>query len=244
MIVGCPKEIKPQEGRVGLLPAGAAELVRNKHKVIIQKGAGELAGAPDAAYSAAGAELVEGAAEVFARADFVVKVKEPQREEYLLLRAGQVVFCCFHFARSRSLTQAMLQCEAVCLAYETVEELLLLQPKSEVAGRLAVFEGLHHDLLRLRAIVSLQPPFPGLLLLLLLLLLLAVRVCCCAAFVRRLQLRKPQQQPQQQQQQQQQQRPPAANSALLLCCSSRLVSPEPSEAQQTLPVPFASKLAR
>lgn len=74
MIVGCPKEVKPQEGRVGLLPAGAAELVRNKHKVLIQKGAGELAGAPDEQYSLAGAELVETAAEVFARADLIVKV--------------------------------------------------------------------------------------------------------------------------------------------------------------------------
>ncbi|KAL8442121.1 hypothetical protein Emag_006626 [Eimeria magna] len=147
MIVGCPKEIKPQEGRVGLLPSGVAELVRHKHTVVIQSGAGATAGAPDAAYVAAGAQVVDSAEEVYKMADLIVKVKEPLPEEYKLVRRGQIVFTYFHFAASRQLTEAMMEAGCVCIAYETVEgegnRLVLLEPMSEVAGRMAVQKGMH-----------------------------------------------------------------------------------------------------
>ncbi|CDJ58089.1 alanine dehydrogenase, putative, partial [Eimeria maxima] len=147
MIVGCPKEIKPQEGRVGLLPADVAELVRFKHTVLIQKNAGLAAGATDEQYRAVGAQIIEHAEEIFARSDLIVKVKEPLPSEFVHIRSGQVVFTYFHFASSRQLTEAMLQCEAVCIAYEGVEDsagrLPLLEPMSEVAGHMAVQEGMH-----------------------------------------------------------------------------------------------------
>ncbi|OEH75726.1 uncharacterized protein LOC34619778 [Cyclospora cayetanensis] len=148
MIVGCPKEAKPQEGRVGLLPWGVAELVRNGHTVLIQKGAGLAAGAADAQYVQAGAEIVDSPREIFGRADMIVKVKEPMPEEFIYFRSGQIVFTYFHFAASRQLTEAMIQTQAVCIAYETVEEagsvLALLEPMSEVAGRMAIQEGMHY----------------------------------------------------------------------------------------------------
>ncbi|KAL8270641.1 hypothetical protein Esti_005462 [Eimeria stiedai] len=147
MIIGCPKEIKPQEGRVGLLPSGVAELVRHKHTVVVQSGAGAKARAPDAAYIAAGAQVVNSAEEVYKMADMIVKVKEPLPEEYKLVRRGQVVFAYFHFAASRQLTEAMMEAGCVCIAYETVEgegnRLVLLEPMSEVAGRMAIQKGMH-----------------------------------------------------------------------------------------------------
>jgi alanine dehydrogenase len=145
MIVGVPKEIKRDEYRVAMLPVGAEELVRAGHQVLIEAGAGTGSGLPDQAYREAGAELVGGAQEVYARAQLLVKVKEPQPAEYAYLRAGQVVFTYFHFAASRELTEAMVHSGATCVAYETLRDdqgrLPLLTPMSEVAGRMSIQEG-------------------------------------------------------------------------------------------------------
>ncbi len=145
MIVGVPKEIKRDEYRVAMLPVGVEELVRAGHQVLIEQGAGLGSGLADHAYLEVGAELVSSAAEVYGRAELVVKVKEPQPEEYALLQAGQAVFTYFHFAANRSLTEAMLTRGVTCIAYETLRDergrLPLLTPMSEVAGRMSIQEG-------------------------------------------------------------------------------------------------------
>jgi alanine dehydrogenase len=142
MIVGTPKEIKNHEHRVGLTPASVRELTAAGQRVLVQAGAGAGAGMDDAQYRAAGAELVDSAAELFARADLVVKVKEPQAQECALLRPGQILFTYLHLAPDRAQTEALLASGAVCIAYETVTGpgggLPLLAPMSEVAGRMSV----------------------------------------------------------------------------------------------------------
>jgi alanine dehydrogenase len=141
MLIGCPTEIKPQEYRVGLTPAAAQEVVGAGHPVIVQAGAGLGAGFDDDAYRAAGAEVVDTAAEIFARADLVIKVKEPQAGERAMLRAGQVLFTYLHLAPDPDQTRDLIASGATCIAYETVTDraggLPLLAPMSEVAGRLA-----------------------------------------------------------------------------------------------------------
>lgn len=145
MIVGVPSEIKTDEYRVSMLPVGVAELTQAGHTVLVQAGAGLGSGLPDHDYLRAGAELVTSANDVFAKADLIVKVKEPQPSEYGLIRSGQLVFTFFHFAADNSLTQAMLDSGATCLAYETLRnasgQLPLLTPMSEVAGRMSIQEG-------------------------------------------------------------------------------------------------------
>jgi alanine dehydrogenase len=145
MIIGVPKEVKLDEYRVAMLPVGAEELAHLGHTVLIEKGAGLGSGLSDAAYQEAGAELVEQAAEIFQRADLVVKVKEPQPFEWPLLHPGQIIFTYFHFAADRKLTEAMLASGVTCVAYETLRDdqgrLPLLTPMSEVAGRMSIQEG-------------------------------------------------------------------------------------------------------
>ncbi len=145
MIVGIPKEIKNNEYRVSLTPAGAMELVRRGHTVYVQSGAGVNSGFADAAYQAVGAKLLPTIEEVYATAEMIIKVKEPIEPEYKLVRPGQLLFTYFHFASSEALTRAMIESGAVCCAYETVERddrsLPLLIPMSEVAGRMATQEG-------------------------------------------------------------------------------------------------------
>jgi alanine dehydrogenase len=145
MIVGVPKEIKADEHRVALVPAGAEELVVRKHEVWMEAGAGLGSGFTDDDYRAAGARIAESAADVYRRAEMILKVKEPLPSEYKLLREGQIVFTYFHFAASEELTRAVLDSRCVAIAYETVElpsrELPLLTPMSEVAGRMAIQEG-------------------------------------------------------------------------------------------------------
>lgn len=145
MIIGVPKEIKNNENRVAVTPAGVKELVRHGHKVCVQASAGAGSGFADADYAAAGAEMLPTIADVYSVADMIVKVKEPIKEEYPLVRKNQVVFTYFHFACDRELTDAMLASGAVCIAYETVRKadgtLPLLVPMSEVAGRMSVQEG-------------------------------------------------------------------------------------------------------
>ncbi len=145
MIVGLLKEIKPDENRVSLLPAGVELLVAHGHKVIVEKNAGLGSGFPDELYKKAGAKIIQSAAEVYAGADMIMKVKEPIRPEYKLIRKNQILFTYFHFAASKELTDAMVKSNAICLAYETVQKtdglLPLLVPMSEVAGRMAPQEG-------------------------------------------------------------------------------------------------------
>jgi len=145
MIVGVPKEIKPNENRVALTPAGALELTRRGHRVIIQKGAGKNSGLTDEDYVQSGAELADTLEEVYAKAEMIVKVKEPIEPEYALIKDHHTIFTFFHFASDRRLTQAMIQSGAVCISYETVQledgSLPLLVPMSEVAGRMAIQEG-------------------------------------------------------------------------------------------------------
>lgn len=145
MIIGVPREIKPNENRIALTPGGAELLCHNGHTVIIEQNAGIGSGFPDELYIKAGATMIPTAAEVFAKADMIMKVKEPIAQEYSLIREGQVLFTYFHFAASRQLTEAMMKAKAVCIAYETVmksdNSLPLLIPMSEVAGRMAPQEG-------------------------------------------------------------------------------------------------------
>ena len=141
MKIGCPKEIKPQEFRVGLTPNAAREAVAHGHEVIVETGAGAGAGFPDADYTAAGARIVDTAEEVFALADMIVKVKEPQAGERRMLREGQLLFAYLHLAPDPDQTHDLIASGATCIAYETVTDaqggLPLLAPMSEVAGRLA-----------------------------------------------------------------------------------------------------------
>lgn len=144
MTIGVPREIKQQEHRVALLPSAAYQLSRRGHRVVVERGAGMGAGFPDTDYEAAGATLVSAHADVFAQADLVVKVKEPLPSEYELLRPGQVLFTYLHLAASASLTTALVKSGATCVAYETVEvnrRLPLLEPMSEIAGRMSVLVG-------------------------------------------------------------------------------------------------------
>jgi alanine dehydrogenase len=144
MIIGVPKEIKEQEFRVGLLPSAAYQLVQRGHRVIVECGAGIGAGYPDADYARAGAELVSDHAAPFVQGELVVKVKEPQPAECGLLRRGQMLFTYLHLAADRTLTEALLKSGVSGLAYETVEvnrRLPLLEPMSEIAGRMSVFVG-------------------------------------------------------------------------------------------------------
>ncbi|MBI4181699.1 MAG: alanine dehydrogenase [Candidatus Aenigmarchaeota archaeon] len=146
MLIGCVREIKGGENRVGLTPAGAAALAGKGHEVLVEKGAGAKSGFPDQEYERAGARILP-AAEVFASADLIVKVKEPQPAEFPLFREGQVLFTYLHLAPERSLTQFLLERKIAGIAYETVEdqgELPLLTPMSEVAGRMAVQVGAHY----------------------------------------------------------------------------------------------------
>jgi len=145
MIVGVPKEIKKDEYRVGLLPVGAQLLTKDGHTVLIEKDAGSASGFDDQRYALSGAEIVATAEEIYRRADLIVKVKEPQPPEIARLRAGQVMFCYFHFAASRDLTAACLNTGITAVAYETLKDpqgrLPLLTPMSEIAGRMSIQEG-------------------------------------------------------------------------------------------------------
>ena len=145
MKIGIPKEIKNNENRVGMTPAGVAELVRHGHEVFVQKTAGEGSGFADTDYVAAGATMLPKIEDVYAIAEMIVKVKEPIEPEYPLVRKGQLLFTYFHFACDKALTEAMIKSGSVCLAYETVQTaegaLPLLIPMSEVAGRMATING-------------------------------------------------------------------------------------------------------
>ena len=145
MIIGIPKEIKNNENRVALTPAGAAELVKKGNKVYVQSTAGNGSGFADLEYVNAGAVVVPELTDVYAIAEMIIKVKEPIESEYDLICEGQLVYTYFHFASSEPLTKAMIRRKAVCLAYETVEledrSLPLLIPMSEVAGRMSIHEG-------------------------------------------------------------------------------------------------------
>src|SRR3954447_21371407 len=145
MRVGVPREIKSDEYRVGMMPVGAEALVKRGHEVLVEAGAGAPSGFPDEAYAAAGAKLVASHEEVFARADMIVKVKEPQPPEIRLFHRGQVVFTYFHFAADRALTQGCIDSGIVAIAYETIKDrkgqLPLLTPMSEVAGKMSIQEG-------------------------------------------------------------------------------------------------------
>jgi alanine dehydrogenase len=144
MIIGIPKEIKEQEQRVALLPSAAGQLTRRGHSVVVQKNAGIGSGYPDDDYVKAGAEIVDQAKEVFARADMIVKVKEPLEAEFPLLRKGQILFTYLHLAASKSLTEALLKSGVTAIAYETIQvdhRLPLLEPMSEIAGRMSVVMG-------------------------------------------------------------------------------------------------------
>jgi alanine dehydrogenase len=143
-IIGVPKEIKEEEYRVAIVPAGVEALVKANHTVIVQRGAGVGSGISDKEYKEAGAKIVPSAKDVYKNADIIVKVKEPLPEEYDLLKESQIVFTFFHFAASLKLTKAMLDKKIIGIAYETLEEnntLPLLTPMSEIAGRMAVQEG-------------------------------------------------------------------------------------------------------
>jgi alanine dehydrogenase len=147
MLVGVPREIKTHEYRVGLTAGGVRELVHHGHAVIIEREAGAGAGIDDAAYRAAGAEIVDSAQEVFTRADMIVKVKEPQPEECRMLKPGQVLFTYLHLAADRKQARLLRESGCVAIAYETVTDdrggLPLLAPMSEVAGRMAIQAGAH-----------------------------------------------------------------------------------------------------
>ncbi len=144
MIIGIPREIKASEHRVGLLPSGAYQLIQRGHRVVVEKDAGAGSFYLDEDYVEAGAELVDSPAEVFGQADLIVKVKEPQPEETALLRPGQLLFTYLHLAPARELTEAIVASEATAIAFETVDlngRLPLLEPMSEIAGRMSVLVG-------------------------------------------------------------------------------------------------------
>ncbi len=145
MIIGIPKEVKSSEDRVALTPAGTLELTKRGHSVFIQSTAGEDSGFRDQDYVLAGGQILQTADEIWAKAEMIMKVKEPIAEEYTKCRNNQLIFTYFHFASSRPLTDAMIKSGAICLAYETVEtkdrQLPLLIPMSEVAGRMAIQQG-------------------------------------------------------------------------------------------------------
>jgi alanine dehydrogenase len=148
MLIGLPKEIKNHEYRVGLTPASVRELTTHGHQVLVQTGAGAAIGLSDEQYLAAGAKLAANAKDVFARADMIVKVKEPQPQECVMLRPGQILYTYLHLAPDPEQTGALIKSGAVCIAYETITGpgggLPLLAPMSEVAGRMAVQAGAAH----------------------------------------------------------------------------------------------------
>src|SRR6185503_674723 len=144
MIIGVPKEIKEQEHRVALLPSAAYQLIKRGHKVVVERNAGAGAGYPDSEYEEAGATMVNDHAATFAQADLIVKVKEPLPAEYALLRRGQILFTYLHLAPNRPLTEALMKSGVTALAYETIEvnkRLPLLEPMSEIAGRMSILVG-------------------------------------------------------------------------------------------------------
>ena len=147
MRIGVPKEIKTLEHRVGMVPASARELVHHGHQVMVERRAGEGIGMSDADYQAAGAAVVNGPEEIFAKADMIIKVKEPQEREFKLLRENQVLFTYLHLAAEPALTKALVDSGCVAIAYETVTDshggLPLLAPMSEVAGRMSIQAGAH-----------------------------------------------------------------------------------------------------
>ena len=148
MKIGIPKEIKNNENRVGMTPAGVAELIRHGHTVVVQHTAGENSGFSDEQYTKVGAQILPDIESVYREAEMIIKVKEPIKQEYKLIKKDQLVFTYFHFACNRELTDAMIESGAVCLAYETVEtadhRLPLLIPMSEVAGRMATLNGAYY----------------------------------------------------------------------------------------------------
>src|SRR5262245_11955359 len=144
MIIGVPKEIKDHEYRVAMLPSATYQLIKRGHSVIVERNAGVGAGYPDLEYQRAGATLVDSHAAVFEQADLIVKVKEPLPAEYKLLRPGQLLFTYLHLAASKSLTDALVKSGCTGIAYETIEvnkRLPLLEPMSEIAGRMSVLVG-------------------------------------------------------------------------------------------------------
>ena len=144
MIIGVPREIKEQEQRVALLPSAAEPLTRRGHTILVEKNAGVGSGYSDDDYKAAGAEIIDQAKDVFGRADMIVKVKEPLPAEYSLLRKGQILFTYLHLAASKGLTEALLKSGATGIAYETIQvnnRLPLLEPMSEIAGKMSVVMG-------------------------------------------------------------------------------------------------------
>src|ERR1041384_6184411 len=144
MIIGIPKEIKQQENRVSLLPSAAYQLTKRGHTVLVEKNAGLGTGYPDSDYVAAGAKIIDNAPDLFRQAEMIVKVKEPLAAEFPLLRKGQILFTYLHLAASKSLTEALLKSGVTGIAYETIQvngRLPLLEPMSEVAGRMSVMMG-------------------------------------------------------------------------------------------------------
>jgi alanine dehydrogenase len=144
MIIGIPKEIKQQEFRVALPPSAAYQLIKRGHKLLVESNAGVGAGFPDADYEAAGSEVVKDHKAIFERAELLVKVKEPQESECALLRPKQILFTYLHLAASKPLTEALIQSGVTALAYETIEvngRLPLLEPMSEIAGRMSIVVG-------------------------------------------------------------------------------------------------------
>ena len=144
MIIGVPKEIKEQERRIALVPSAAEQLTKRGHTVLVEKNGGIGSGYPDEEYKKAGAEIVDLAEDVFARADTIVKVKEPLPAEFPLLRKGQILFTYLHLAASKALTDALLKSGVTAIAYETIQignRLPLLEPMSEIAGRMSVVMG-------------------------------------------------------------------------------------------------------
>src|SRR6266705_4172306 len=147
MTIGIPKEIKEQEQRVGLLPSSAQTLSAHGHTVLVQKNAGVGSGYPDEEYVKAGAQIVESVEEIFQRADMIVKVKEPLPAEWPLLRRGQILFTYLHLAASKPLTEALLKSGVTGVAYETIQvnnRLPLLEPMSEIAGRMSAVMGAYY----------------------------------------------------------------------------------------------------
>jgi len=145
MIIGIPKEIKPDEYRVALIPVGVEEMLKHRHTVLVERGAGLGSGISDQAYERAGAKLVDDPKKIYNQAQFIMKVKEPLPAEYPLLREDQIIFTFFHFAASKKLTDAILKAKAVAIAYETIRnehgQHPILTPMSEVAGRMSIQEG-------------------------------------------------------------------------------------------------------
>ncbi|MBX7158329.1 MAG: alanine dehydrogenase [Verrucomicrobiae bacterium] len=144
MIIGVPKEIKAQENRVALLPSAAYQLIKRGHQVLVERNAGAGSGYPDEEYVRAGAQIIEEHATVFEKAEMIVKVKEPLISEYNLLRKGQLLFTYLHLAAARPLTEALIKSGCTAVAYETIEvnrRLPLLEPMSEIAGRMSIIVG-------------------------------------------------------------------------------------------------------